>query len=78
LCDVTLFIVSSEISAAAMEVADHGSPIQISCPKCGSSDVRRSQSEGALAAFFRIFGRWPFRCRSCRARFFRVAAPENF
>jgi len=41
--------------------------------------VRRSQSEGLLAAFLRIFGRWPFRCRSCRARFYRAAeAPHDF
>ena len=44
-----------------------------SCPKCGSSDVRRSHSSGARAAVARLFGRVPFRCRSCRARFFRMA-----
>jgi hypothetical protein len=41
--------------------------------------VRRSKNDGALAAFFRVFGRWPFRCRSCRSRFYRQAeAPEDY
>jgi len=32
-----------------------------------------------MAALQRIFGRWPFRCRSCRARFYRAAEPpEDF
>ena len=49
------------------------------CPKCGSADVRRARSEGFAAAFLQMFGRWPFRCRSCRARFFRSAPPpEDF
>jgi hypothetical protein len=47
------------------------------CPKCGSGDIRRSKSEGVLAAIAQVFGRWPFRCRSCRARFYRVAAPPR-
>ena len=77
--NVTLLIVSEFIDAGPVEVTDDRSPTQFSCPKCGSSDVRRSQSEGALAAFLRMFGRWPFRCRSCRARFYRAAAaPEDY
>jgi ribosomal protein L37AE/L43A len=48
-----------------------------SCPKCGSQDVRRSSSEGVGAALLRVFGRWPFRCRSCRARFYRAAPPPE-
>jgi len=47
------------------------------CPKCGSRDVRRSSGEGALAAMLRILGRWPFRCRSCRSRFFRSSPPPE-
>jgi len=43
------------------------------CPKCGSSDIRRSKSDGFYAVLQRIFGRWPFRCRSCRVRFYRSA-----
>jgi len=53
------------------------SDAEISCPKCGSHDVRRSKAEGAWAALQRIFGRWPFRCRSCRARFFRFTEPPE-
>jgi hypothetical protein len=52
-------------------VARHG------CPKCGSLDVRRARSEGFIAAFLQMFGRWPFRCRSCRSRFFRSATPPE-
>jgi|KBSMisStandDraft_5_1062788.scaffolds.fasta_scaffold2744512_1 ribosomal protein L37AE/L43A len=47
------------------------------CPKCGSHDVRRARSEGIVATFLQLFGRWPFRCRSCRSRFFRRAAPPD-
>jgi len=47
----------------------------LSCPKCGSHDVRRSKSDGFYAVLQRTLGRWPFRCRSCRARFYRTAEP---
>jgi hypothetical protein len=47
------------------------------CPKCGSPDVRRSHDEGVLAALLRVLGRWPFRCRSCRSRFYRSAPPAE-
>ena len=50
---------------------------EMSCPKCGSHDVRRSHGEDTWAAIQRIFGRWPFRCRSCRARFFRFSEPPE-
>ncbi|HEV2202139.1 MAG TPA: hypothetical protein VGR73_20150 [Bryobacteraceae bacterium] len=53
------------------------SAAELSCPKCGSHDVRRSKAEGFWAAIQRTFGRWPFRCRSCRARFFRLAEPPE-
>ena len=43
------------------------------CPKCGSSDIRRSKSTGLIAAILRAFGRWPFRCRSCRMRYYKSA-----
>jgi len=48
---------------------------RLACPKCGSADVRRSHSEGVLAGVLRILGRWPFRCRSCRSRFFHPSPP---
>jgi len=47
------------------------------CPKCGSPDVRRSHQDGLPAAILRILGRWPFRCRSCRARFYRSSPPPE-
>jgi ribosomal protein L37AE/L43A len=51
---------------------------KILCPKCGSSDVRRSNQEGLLVSVNSMMGRWPFRCRSCRNRFFRHAnAPQE-
>ena len=45
------------------------------CPKCGSMDVRRASREGFLVALLSSVGRWPFRCRSCRSRFFRASPP---
>src|SRR5580658_1959490 len=50
-------------------------PDSLFCPKCGSTDVRRSRGEGVVALFFAIFGRMPFRCRSCRVKFYRSAEP---
>jgi DNA-directed RNA polymerase subunit RPC12/RpoP len=48
---------------------------RIECPKCGSHDVRRSKSDTFMSILARMFGRWPFRCRSCRSRFYRQADP---
>jgi len=48
---------------------------RLSCPKCGSADVRRSHPEGAVAGLLRVLGRWPFRCRSCRSRFYHPSPP---
>ncbi|MEO8098088.1 MAG: hypothetical protein ABI811_10335 [Acidobacteriota bacterium] len=50
-------------------------PGKFTCPKCGSVDIRRARSEGFLVSLFQMVGRWPFRCRSCRTRFFRYAPP---
>ncbi|HLH39740.1 MAG TPA: hypothetical protein VKX39_11385 [Bryobacteraceae bacterium] len=43
------------------------------CPKCGSTDIRRSRGEGLIALLARIFSRWPYRCRSCRVKFYRYS-----
>jgi hypothetical protein len=51
---------------------------RLSCPKCGSSDIRRSKSEGLFSGLARMFGRWPFRCRSCRVKFYRSAEPPEY
>jgi hypothetical protein len=40
------------------------------CPKCDSRDVRRSAWGRSLDNLIGFFGLTPFRCRSCRARFF--------
>lgn len=52
--------------------ADKGRRV-LRCNKCGSIDVRRSDSVGFIAAVQRSFGRWPFRCRSCRRKFYLAA-----
>ncbi|HVP00382.1 MAG TPA: hypothetical protein VMT15_20060 [Bryobacteraceae bacterium] len=49
--------------------------LDLPCPKCGSHDIRRSKSEGFYALIQKRLGRWPFRCRSCRSRFYRSADP---
>ena len=54
--NVTLLIVTSQIDAGPVAVTDDHSPTQRSCPKCGSSDVRRSQSEGAQQLEINITG----------------------
>jgi hypothetical protein len=48
-------------------------PESLFCPKCGSTDVRRSRGEGPLAFLLGLMGRMPFRCRSCRMKFYRHA-----
>jgi len=60
-----------------MMVEETDRPRKFSCPRCGSTDVRRSKSEGLVAGIARMFGRWPFRCRSCRVRFYRYASPPE-
>jgi len=40
------------------------------CPKCGSVDIRLSHSERILDFILRTFSRAPYRCRSCRKRFY--------
>ena len=49
------------------------------CPKCGSTDIRVSQSHKTLDDLLRSFSLKPFRCRSCRKRFYlrRPEEPED-
>lgn len=42
----------------------------ITCPVCGSAEVRPSRSTRRTDVFPRLRGRAPFRCRNCRLRFF--------
>ena len=46
-------------------------PTRMDCPRCGSPDRRHSNSVRFLDAFWRAFGYTPYRCRSCRTRYFR-------
>jgi uncharacterized protein with PIN domain len=48
------------------------------CPKCGSRDIRGSQSERVLDSLLKSFSLKPYRCRSCRKRFYlrKPAKPE--
>ena len=41
------------------------------CPKCGSIDIRLSHSHKALDFLIRTFKLFPYRCRSCRKRFYK-------
>jgi hypothetical protein len=46
--------------------------MELKCPACGSKDLRCAREEGILASLFRRFELRPYRCRSCRTRFFRA------
>ena len=39
------------------------------CPHCGSSNLRRSHTDGIRDKILRLFGRRAYRCRDCRDRF---------
>jgi hypothetical protein len=45
------------------------------CPKCGSSDVRRSGRMKWMDLAERLRNRVPYRCRACRLRFFASRVP---
>jgi hypothetical protein len=40
------------------------------CPKCGSSDTRRSHSRALFDPLARALGFLPRRCRACRCRYY--------
>lgn len=42
----------------------------MTCPKCGSAKVRSSHQLHMIDYFHRFFGRYAFRCRACRCRFY--------
>lgn len=48
----------------------------MTCPDCGSSEIRLSRSTKFQDAFQRLRGREPFRCSKCRVRFFAIESPE--
>ncbi len=41
------------------------------CPLCTSTDIRRANRKGLFEGFLRLFFIAPFRCRSCRRKFYR-------
>jgi C4-type Zn-finger protein len=41
----------------------------LSCPKCGSDEVRFSRKRSALRWVLRVFGIYRFRCEDCGERF---------
>lgn len=47
----------------------------MTCPKCNSSDVRRSRDTGWKDTLQSLVGRQPFRCRKCRHRY--LALPSK-
>lgn len=46
------------------------------CPKCGSKDTRPSRIASLYGRVLSRLGRKPFRCRSCRAKFYRIATEK--
>lgn len=46
--------------------------MQMSCPGCGSKDLRCSRNSGLLCSVLKRLELTPYRCRSCRKRFFRA------
>jgi len=45
------------------------------CPRCGWSNTRRSQLDGAVDRALSVFLLIPIRCRNCRNRFYRLRNP---
>jgi DNA-directed RNA polymerase subunit RPC12/RpoP len=51
------------------------SDLVVRCTWCGSRDVRHSFPNGIRDGIMAVLRFTPFRCRSCRKRFYRRAAP---
>jgi len=47
------------------------------CPQCGSRNVRRSRRSGAVEVLKSSLGRYPYRCKECRGRFFAEGVAEQ-
>jgi hypothetical protein len=43
------------------------------CPRCGKTRIRPSLQSGMIDSLLRLMLLAPFRCRACRARFYRFA-----
>ena len=46
---------------------------QIVCPKCHWKCARRSRRRSGIDLFLALFFLRPFRCRSCRRRYYRLS-----
>jgi hypothetical protein len=46
------------------------------CPKCGSTEMRRSRHKKWTDVLHALVGKRAFRCRGCRARFYEHAPPN--
>jgi hypothetical protein len=51
---------------------EEGNLPRMVCPKCGSKDTRRSRIVSLYGRVLSRLGRKPFRCRSCRTKFYRI------
>lgn len=51
--------------------------MQRNCPGCGSKDVRCSRANGVMCSILRQMNLTPYRCRSCRKRFFSAASATD-
>ena len=49
----------------------------MTCPICGSSDVRQSSNPHWGDVFQRVLGKDAFRCRGCRTRFYASSKGSN-
>lgn len=56
------------------EIAEPHKPF---CPKCGSTDIRVSQTHRMLDFLLLSFSLRPHRCRSCRKRFYMRKPGEH-
>lgn len=44
--------------------------MRIDCPRCHGTAITRRRRRGIFDRIRAYFGRWPYRCRSCGARFY--------
>lgn len=58
------------VKADPQEVAETGNRYGF-CPNCTSTNIRRAYRQGLFEEFLRLFFIAPFRCRSCRHKFFK-------
>ena len=59
------------IKADPREIGQVRGKFGVFCPNCTSTNVRRANRQGLFEEFLRLFFIAPFRCRSCRRKFYR-------